>query len=172
MHDSNWFGRTFNFDFGMERYPLLYRQLSEAPALFKQTVAHLPEGLLRYQPGGKWSISEQVGHLLVLEPIWQERFKNIRRGDAQMCPADLDNRATTEGGFNKMPIQTILERFATARATTLKLLDRFGGADFEHKSTHPRLRLPMRVIDLMLFVSEHDGHHLNSVRAIMNAGAK
>jgi hypothetical protein len=34
-------------------------------------------------------------------------------------------------------------------------------------SLHPRLKTPMRVIDLAYFVAEHDDHHLARVRENM-----
>ena len=33
-------------------------------------------------------------------------------------------------------------------------------------ATHPRLGTPMRLIDLALFVAEHDEHHLATITAL------
>jgi uncharacterized damage-inducible protein DinB len=34
---------------------------------------------------------------------------------------------------------------------------------FSRSALHPRLGMPMRLVDLMLFVAEHDDHHLASI---------
>jgi hypothetical protein len=42
-------------------------------------------------------------------------------------------------------------------------VDRLGGIDaalFAESILHPRLRTPMRLVDHLYFVAEHDDHHL------------
>lgn len=39
-------------------------------------------------------------------------------------------------------------------------------ADLEPTGLHPRLKTPMRMIDLANFVAEHDDHHLASIREL------
>jgi hypothetical protein len=34
---------------------------------------------------------------------------------------------------------------------------------FARTALHPRLGVPMRLVDLMLFVAEHDDHHLAAI---------
>jgi len=34
---------------------------------------------------------------------------------------------------------------------------------------HPRLRTPMRLLDHLHFVAEHDDHHLAKIRELMRA---
>jgi hypothetical protein len=42
----------------------------------------------------------------------------------------------------------------------------------ERAALHPRLKTPMRIVDLAYFVAEHDDHHLARVRELMqSAGA-
>lgn len=36
-----------------------------------------------------------------------------------------------------------------------------------YSALHPRLKTPMRVIDLAYFVAEHDDHHLSRVRELL-----
>jgi hypothetical protein len=42
-------------------------------------------------------------------------------------------------------------------------------AEFERSALHPRLKQPMRAIDLCLFVAEHDDHHLARVAELRTA---
>ncbi len=39
----------------------------------------------------------------------------------------------------------------------------FQRGEATHLAAHPRLNVPMRLVDLMLFVAEHDEHHLASI---------
>jgi hypothetical protein len=34
---------------------------------------------------------------------------------------------------------------------------------------HPRLKIPMRIVDLAYFVAEHDDHHLATIRGMMTS---
>jgi hypothetical protein len=37
---------------------------------------------------------------------------------------------------------------------------------------HPRLKQPMRLVDHLYFVAEHDDHHLATIREMMEAGKR
>lgn len=86
-----------------------------------------------------------------------------------MSPADLNNMATEETLFNQYDIEKILSDFQQERQHTIQLLKKFKGNDFQHSLYHPRLNQPMRIIDLMYFVAEHDEHHLNQIFTIQNS---
>jgi hypothetical protein len=42
-------------------------------------------------------------------------------------------------------------------------LDELPDSAFERAATHPRLEQPMRLLDWIFFVAEHDDHHLAHV---------
>jgi uncharacterized damage-inducible protein DinB len=162
-----WFDRTFDFNFGMEQFGLLVKRLRETPASFASVVETAPADVLEIKPGGKWSVKEHIAHISVLEPLWRTRFDDIRNRRPVMTPADLYNRATDEGNFNAVPIDEITARLKAERSRSLELLSTFRDGDFDGVSLHPRLQKNMRVIDLMFFVAEHDDHHLDAVRRII-----
>jgi uncharacterized damage-inducible protein DinB len=167
MNKTKWFDRKFDLGFDTERYAAIYARLQQAPDVVKRIVAHLPEETLLYKPEGKWSIKEQIGHLSVLEPIWRIRFQDIREEKPRLTPADLDNRATTEAGFNTYALEALLEKFTVERKATLSLLDSIDALDTTKTSLHPRLQQPMRIIDLAYFVAEHDDHHMACIRELI-----
>jgi len=70
--------------------------------------------------------------------------------------------------FNQYNIGKILTDFEQERQNTIRLLKSFKDEDFRHSLYHPRLNQPMRIIDLMYFVAEHDEHHLNTLLKIRN----
>ena len=167
MDKTKWFDRKFDLGFDTERYAAIYARLEQAPDTLKQLTHNIKENALLHKPEGKWSIKEQIGHLSVLEPIWRIRFQDIREEKPRLTPADLDNRATTEAGFNTHALGALLEKFATERKATLSLLDSIDALDTTKTSLHPRLQQPMRIIDLAYFVAEHDDHHMACIRELI-----
>lgn len=162
-----WFDRKFDFSFGMERYDGFYDRLQNTARLFRQAVLMVPDTLLAYKPANKWSMKEHLGHLTLLEPLWRKRFQEISDGQPLLHPADLNNRATDKASFNQMPLPDLQQRFEEERSQTLHFLDNLSPRHFVNTSLHPRLQTPMRIVDLMYFVTEHDDHHLAVVRHII-----
>ncbi len=54
----------------------------------------------------------------------------------------------------------LLERFRGERDAIVARLEALSDEEVRRSSLHPRLRVPMRALDLALFVAEHDDHHL------------
>ncbi len=110
-----------------------------------------------------WSIKEHIGHLADLEELWRGRFKEFTEGNAALRPADMSNRKTKESNHNGQPLETLLSNFKLERE---KLLQVYGSLDEKsqhHQAMHPRIKMPMRPIDLLFFVAEHDDHHMTSI---------
>lgn len=166
-----WFERKFVFDFGMEKFPELLERLEKSILKFRETIQDTPAVLLNYKPAGKWSIKEHIGHLWILEPLWQKRFLEIKENKTGMSPADLNNTATDNASFNQYNIEKIANDFQLERKHTIRLLESFNKKDLSNSLYHPRLNQPMRIIDLMYFVAEHDEHHLNHILKIRNSQA-
>jgi uncharacterized damage-inducible protein DinB len=168
METKKWFERKFDFDFGADHYAAIYMQLKQAPDRLKEVVGKLAADVLDHKPGGGWSIKEHMGHLALMEPIWRVRFHDITERKPGLSPADLTNAATTEANFNSHSIGALLGQFLAERMTTLALLDTLNMLDESRTSLHPRLKQPMRMIDLAYFVAEHDEHHILRIREIVS----
>lgn len=164
---SKWFERTFNFDFGMDQYGLILERLHQMPILFQQFSNIVPEDVQILKPNGKWSIKENVGHLIVLEPIWRIRFQDIKEKKFEMSTVDLTNTLTNEMNFNHSSLPELLKTLSVERNETLEFLKTLKQYDFFNTSIHPRLQQPMRIIDLMYFVAEHDQHHYKIIQDII-----
>ena len=166
MGNTKWFDRKFDFQNESQDIPVIYQRLKETPQQLRQLVSSLDGDQLRYKPGGKWSVIEHCGHLFILEQLWQTRIIDIIREQPILTAADLDNKATTEGGFNEMKIDNVIADFEKARKITLKQLDLLGSNDLLKQSMHPRVKQPMRIQDHIYFVAEHDAHHVAAIRDI------
>jgi len=104
-----------------------------------------------------------VGHLADLEPLWLGRVEDLAEGQKELRPADLENTATWAANHNEAPTLSVLERFRDWRAKLVDRLESLDESELKATALHPRLRQPMTVVDLCLFVAEHDDHHLATV---------
>jgi len=155
-----WFERKFDFSFSAELYPNLRVRLAGTPARLEELVRQCsPEQLVR-KSGGKWSIQENAGHLLDCEPLWLARIEDYLAAVETLTAADLTNRKTHQGNLNARPAEEILAEFRAARMNLGKCLERLEPAVFARTALHPRLKTPMRLVDHLYFVAEHDDHHL------------
>ena len=169
MADSpRWFDRSFRFDFEPDIFPALVARLKQYPQQLRSLFADFPPEKLREKSDGKWSALEQLGHLIVLESLWQTRIHEFLAKEAskkELSPADLDNKATGEADFNSQSLNDLLDRFEGIRAATILILDQ-ANPDPSYELWHPRLRKPMRLVDHLYFMAEHDDHHRKSIERL------
>jgi uncharacterized damage-inducible protein DinB len=169
VNREKWFNRTFDFALPASRFPDLIERLRGTPARLEERTRSLSRDVITQRQDERWSVQENVGHLLDLEPLWLRRAEQLFAGEKQLVPADLSNRATHEGGHNGRDASDLLRDFRAARS---KLVVRLSGADEEmitRSALHPRLQQPMRLIDLALFVAEHDDHHLVTITELLSS---
>ena len=163
-----WFERTFDFTFPVERYPTLVVRLRGTPARIEEMLTGVPRDLLLRKPEGKWSAQEHAGHLLDLEPLWMARVDDFLTGGDTLTVADLTNRTTHEAQHNARPLSEILAEFRTARRHLVDRVDELPATLFARSMLHPRLKQPMRLVDHLCFVAEHDDHHLAHIWEMIN----
>jgi len=155
-----WFDRKFDFTFPVELYPNVLARLRGTPASVEDLLRGRSREILTAKPQEKWSAQEQAGHLLNLEPLWLARVQDYLAGSEQLTVTDLQNRKTDEANYNAQPLVTILAEFRSARARLLLSASQVDASLFARAIPHPRLKTPMRLIDHLYFVAEHDDHHL------------
>lgn len=163
MKRVTWFERKFNFEYEENIFPEILRRLQETPSRLIGMIQWVPDELLSAQLDGKWSVKENIGHLTDLEPLWQVRLDDIKSGAKEMRPADLTNRKTDEANHNIRSAGELLYEFSEVRKQTLSMLEKIDEDIIFRSSFHPRLKTPMRTMDLFLFVAEHDDHHLDTI---------
>ena len=161
-----WFDRKFELGLATDLASELLERLRSTPQRLADTVRGLPPEFLTRKPEGKWSIQENVGHLLDLESLWDQRLDDYDAGAQQLHPADLENRKTHEANHNNRPISDILLEFTSVRGRIVDRLARMSPAELARTGLHPRLQQPMSVVDLCFFVAEHDDHHLQTIEEL------
>lgn len=162
-----WFERRFSFDLPAWMYPNILERLRGTPARLEDRVGSLPREMRVWRDGDKWSIQEHAGHLLDLEALEAKRLEDYAAGRERLTPADLENRKTYEADYNSKEIGEILRAFRKERMEFVERLESLDDDFKERSAIHPRLGLPMRVIDLAFFKAEHDDHHMARISELI-----
>jgi uncharacterized damage-inducible protein DinB len=168
MKRQKWFDRKFTFEHSHDEYNTILTQLLSNPDKISELVSELPEEILSNKVDGKWSIKENVGHLIDLEELHDSRIDDFISGKKKLRPADLNNKKTDEANHNSKNISELLERLKIVREIFVKRLKALNKKVLTHTSIHPRLNQPMRPIDMAQFVLEHDEHHIETIKEIIN----
>lgn len=163
-----WFERKFDFTFPVEQYPNLCIRLRGTPARLEEIIRGVSRDVLLGKPGDKWSAQEHAGHLLDLESLWMARVDDFQTDRDTLTVADLSNRTTHEANHNDRDLMKLLAEFRTARFRLVDRTETFQRAHFARSMLHPRLKQPMRLVDHLYFVAEHDDHHLARIWEIIN----
>jgi uncharacterized damage-inducible protein DinB len=169
MSQVLWFEREFDFSFPLELQPNLCARLRGTPARLEELLPAASSATLVNKPGQKWSTQEHAGHLADLEPLWLARVEDYVAASAILTPTDLKNRKTDDANHNARALETILAEFRTARAKLLSRLDELKPSLLARSIPHPRLKTPMRLVDHLYFVAEHDDHHLARMWELLRA---
>lgn len=166
MTPRRWFDRKFELGLEPDAAQELLERLRRTPERLADAVRGLPPEVLTRKPEGKWSIQENAGHLVDLEPLWDQRLDDYDTGATDLHPADLENRKTHEAAHNDRPISEILAEFSAVRGRIVDRLASLTPTELSRTALHPRLRQPMSVVDLCFFVAEHDDHHLRTIEEL------
>src|ERR1051325_3569278 len=140
---QKWFDRKFDLTFPVELYPNILTRLRGTPARLEELIRAYSPKTLTNQQDGTWSIQENTGHLLDLEPLWLSRLDDFVSGVETLPPADLSNRTTHQANHNASDVQDILRQFRKARALLVERAENFDTAMYSRAALHPRPKTPL-----------------------------
>lgn len=167
MKESNWFDRQFEFNHPIELFPAVVERVRGTPSRLEELVAPVRPDILTIRPEGEdWSIQEHVGHLYDLDELHEGRVEDYLANLDTLRAADLSNKKTYAADHNSADLRELLARFRATRMGFVGRLEAFDEDAVARTALHPRLQTPMRVIDLAVFVAEHDDHHLAAITRI------
>ena len=166
MKELKWFDKKFQFDLSQDNYGSVLKQLGETPGKITKLVSSLPEAVLIKRIENRWSIQENIGHLIDLEELHDGRIDDFIAGKATLRAADLNNRKTEEANHNKKNINELLSELKRVRENFVRRLTELDDSVRKRTSVHPRLNQPMRPIDMAQFVLEHDEHHIETIKEL------
>jgi uncharacterized damage-inducible protein DinB len=167
MNRVKWIDKKFDFHLNQKEFESLLSKLNETPDRISRLVINVPEEFLIRKVGHKWSIKENIGHLVDLEELHGGRIDDFSEGKENLRPADLNNIKTNEANHNEKDINSLLNDFKSVRERFVKRLSEFDETVLNKNLLHPRLNQSMRPIDMAQFVLEHDKHHIETIKEIL-----
>lgn len=163
-----WIERTFQFDFPATKWPDLLERVRGTPARLENRLLNVPHEVLIYKPdGGGWSLQENVGHLLDLSYLAPRRIDQILAGEKELIAADMSNQKTNQARHNERDIGELLAEFRAERAALVRKFESLRDNDWAKSAMHPRLKQPMRIVDVAYFDAEHDDYHLGRIGELL-----
>lgn len=169
MSHWKWTDRTFAMDFPPEKWPDLLERVRGTPVRVATIVKRVSEEVLAASDGRGWSAKQNLGHLIDLGYLPMTRIDQILAGDKTLISADMANKATNTADHNRRPIAALLRAFEEDRAKLVAKFESLKASDWSKSALHPRLQMPMRIVDIAYFDSEHDDYHLARMRAVIRA---
>ena len=164
---TKWFERKFDFSSEQNIFPAIIERLIGTPARLEEKIQSVSEAVLNKKITGAWSIKENIGHLIDLEPLWMGMLEDILNKEIHLRTADLTNTKTDQANHNTSQIHSLLKEFRNVRQKTVQRLEQLTENEIYESALHPRLKTPMRMMDHFLFVAEHDDHHLVTINKII-----
>lgn len=168
IQQTAWFDRKFDFNFPLGLFPVIVERLRGTASRIENLVKSVSVEILTRKTAGSWSVKEQIGHLYDLEELWYARIENILAGNTILRTADLRNTKTYEARHNETDTVELLKQFSSARRNLIEKVQDVDEATASLTALHPRLQTPMRLIDSLFFVAEHDDHHLAVMRNLLD----
>lgn len=159
-----WIERKFNFDYPAEYFPGFYERLIGTLPRIKALTNELSAETLESKIDGKWSIKEHIGHLGDVHLLFDYRFQQYMNGDSELMVPEMKGKVTNEADHNAKSLSEVIDYFISKRMPFIEQLDQLSADDLARSAHHPRLDKPMRLVDMLFFMSEHDDFHLSWMR--------
>ncbi|MDB5208400.1 MAG: DinB family protein [Flavisolibacter sp.] len=165
-----WFDRSFDFNFPLSHFPVIFSRLEGSLFRLGVILANADDERCSYNKDG-WSVKEHLGHLYDLEELWWKRLQDFLDGKEILSAADLTNQKTKEAGHNEKSLEQLMQQFIIERQKMLETIYVFDTVTLGLTAVHPRLSQPMRLLDFLFFVAEHDDHHITKISSLLRVPA-
>jgi hypothetical protein len=167
MQRSKWTERKFTFDFPEGWMSNILERLRGTSVRIKEKVSSLSDEELCWRDGDKWSIKENIGHLSDLEDLHEGRIDDFLEKKETLRAADMSNAKTYAADHNSKSLKELMDEFSSKRKRFISRMSGLSDEVQRFRSLHPRLKTPMRPVDVAFFTAEHDDHHLADIQEII-----
>src|SRR5688572_22291183 len=166
IRQTPWVERTFQFNFPITNFPVIFSRLEGTLFRLQAILINADDEFSSHNVDG-WSVKEHVGHLYDLEELWWKRLQDFLDRKEILSAADMTNTKTKEARHNEKTLEQLMQQFTIERQRMLEAVYGFDKGTLGLTSVHPRLQQPMRLIDSLYFVAEHDDHHIAAISALL-----
>lgn len=160
IKSTPWTELNFNFDFPPGKFPSIVERLRGTPARMDDMINAMPFMILNQPCDDGWCIQEHAGHLIDIETLHNRRLDEYEQGAETLTAADMSNTETYGQHYESKYIYNILKDFRKLRMALVKRVETYDIDMITRTAIHPRLNIPMRLVDMLYFIAEHDDHHL------------
>ena len=160
---TDWIERKFTFDLPAGVYPCVIERLRGTPERIEALVKRIPDEFYTRKSEHGWTIQQHIGHLASVEELFDNRLTQFIEGAEELIAADMSNQKTEQADYNSMSMNEVLSIFRSVRNGFVQRLEAVDDSDIDRPAFHPRLKKPMRLIDLVYFTAEHDDNHLADI---------
>lgn len=167
MARLKWIERSFNFNYPTELYPEIIERVRGASARLDEYLNSAPAEILTRRDNGGWSIQENAAHLYDLDELTLNRIEQYVAGVLVLHAADITNRKTSEANYNSIQAAEISRLFRERRLQVVNRLESLDAEMFARSAIHPRLNIPMRLVDFVFFEAEHDDYHFTRINELL-----
>lgn len=167
MNQEKWLNRTWQFGQNEDCFDSIVESLSQTPGVIQNLIRDSDTGLLIHKSESAWSVNEHIGHLLTMESLWIARLDDFVMKNATLRPWNGHNQDTDAGQFNSQRASKILEDFADIRQAHLNLLSKYSEKRTSMTAFHERLGQIFTLCDHLMFMLEHDRHHLQTITHLL-----
>jgi uncharacterized damage-inducible protein DinB len=162
-----WVERKFDFNYPVGLFPIIVERLRATLPALKSMIVDVDENKLSEKKEDKWSVKEVIGHLSDLEELWKGRIDDFLSGKETLRAADMSNTKTHDGHHNEKRAEKLFNQFSDSRNQLINQVKNFDENTATLTALHPRLQKPMRLVDSLFFVAEHDDHELTKIRNLL-----
>ena len=164
-----WIERRFTFDFPADYYPEIAARLRGTPTRVEDLIRDVPGDRMRAKPGKLWSAQEHIGHLISVEELLTARLDDFEAGKKVLTAADMENKRTDRARYNDRPLPEVLTGLRRARGESMRRIEGYAPELFARVARHPRLDVPMRLVDALYFFAHHDDYHLARIYELLTS---
>jgi len=157
---TKWIDRKFEFYFPEGVFPCILARIKGTPARLEEIASGLTPEVLTASVENGWTIQENIGHLVDAEALFSGRLTDYLNGSETLTPANLDGKKTSQSNHNAKDIKDILHMFRLVRGSFVSQLEALDENMAGRSAHHPRLNKPMRLVDMVYFMAEHDDFHI------------
>lgn len=167
MRITPWSDRELAFGKGLDELPVLLERVNGTAARLVQLTAHVPRERLHLRPFGRWSVAEHIGHLIYLQDRLDERVDDFAARRPELCWIDLSHQGPVVESHRNQDLGDLIEEFRLKRDYFVRRVKELDPGAVRHRAVNRCRGVSMTIVDTVLYVADHDDHHLASMRSIL-----
>ena len=167
MRITPWSDRQLVFGKGLDELPVLLERVKGTTARLVHITAHVPRERLILRPFGKWSIFEHISHLIYLQDRLDERVDDFEARRPELCAIDLSGQDPILAKHRGQELGDLIEEFRLKREYFVRRVQDLDPGAARHTALNRCRGVRMSIVDTVLYVADHDDHHLASMRSIL-----